>query len=558
MTACQFEKIVQASHDFITLIDRDYRYAFVNDSYARELGLPAIDIVGKTVGEIWGDEKFRRRIKPRIDQCFRGDESHDVDKFTFGSDSKYIHVSYYPYGDDGETSHVMVFSHDISIVKKLESKLLDFEFKDPTTGLFNRRSFDIVLDMELEKARRSGAHGVRAVLFIKLRSISHINAAFGYELGNLLLESTALRIKDALRASDYVFRFDGKEFAVILTTIKRGADIPIVADNVRGKTNFPYSYGGTVINVSCNIGAAVYPSDGDAREVIVSRAMAAMNEAHERDEPLVMFNKELFERGRYVSKLRADFHAAFIERQFTTWFQPIVDAGGMIVGAEALIRWHHPTLGNVPPSVFIPIAEESGNIAMIGKWVLFQVCRDIRRFGDALGERYISVNLTTAEFSRPTLVDEIRELLETERIQPASLKLEITESQSMKNVDQVIRKIQDLSDIGVDVLIDDFGTGYSSLAYLKRLPAKTIKVDKAFVDHIAESDEELEFIRGVMTMIESKKKNVLVEGVTSLDQYKLLRGLGAAYLQGYYFSEPRSGDDFLALLKAEKPLPVSA
>lgn len=558
MTACQFEKIVQASHDFITLIDRDYRYAFVNDSYARELGLPAIDIVGKTVGEIWGDEKFRRRIKPRIDQCFRGDESHDVDKFTFGSDSKYIHVSYYPYGDDGETSHVMVFSHDISIVKKLESKLLDFEFKDPTTGLFNRRSFDIVLDMELEKARRSGAHGVRAVLFIKLRSISHINAAFGYELGNLLLESTALRIKDALRASDYVFRFDGKEFAVILTTIKRGADIPIVADNVRGKTNFPYSYGGTVINVSCNIGAAVYPSDGDAREVIVSRAMAAMNEAHERDEPLVMFNKELFERGRYVSKLRADFHAAFIERQFTTWFQPIVDAGGMIVGAEALIRWHHPTLGNVPPSVFIPIAEESGNIAMIGKWVLFQVCRDIRRFGDALGERYISVNLTTAEFSRPTLVDEIRELLETERIQPASLKLEITESQSMKDVDQVIRKIQDLSDIGVDVLIDDFGTGYSSLAYLKRLPAKTIKVDKAFVDHIAESDEELEFIRGVMTMIESKKKNVLVEGVTSLDQYKLLRGLGAAYLQGYYFSEPRSGDDFLALLKAGKPLPVSA
>jgi len=558
MTACQFEKIVQASHDFITLIDRDYRYAFVNDSYARELGLPAIDIVGKTVGEIWGDEKFRRRIKPRIDQCFRGDESHDVDKFTFGSDSKYIHVSYYPYGDDGETSHVMVFSHDISIVKKLESKLLDFEFKDPTTGLFNRRSFDIVLDMELEKARRSGAHGVRAVLFIKLRSISHINAAFGYELGNLLLESTALRIKDALLASDYVFRFDGKEFAVILTTIKRGADIPIVADNVRGKTNFPYSYGGTVINVSCNIGAAVYPSDGDAREVIVSRAMAAMNEAHERDEPLVMFNKELFERGRYVSKLRADFHAAFIERQFTTWFQPIVDAGGMIVGAEALIRWHHPTLGNVPPSVFIPIAEESGNIAMIGKWVLFQVCRDIRRFGDALGERYISVNLTTAEFSRPTLVDEIRELLETERIRPASLKLEITESQSMKDVDQVIRKIEDLSDIGIDVLIDDFGTGYSSLAYLKRLPAKTIKVDKAFVDHIAESDEELEFIRGVMTMIESKKKNVLVEGVTSLNQYKLLRGLGAAYLQGYYFSEPRSGDDFLALLKAGKPLPVSA
>ncbi len=558
MTACQFEKIVQASHDFITLIDRDYRYAFVNDSYARELGLSAADVVGKTVGDIWGDEKFRRRIKPRIDQCFRGDESHDVDKVAFGGESRYVHVSYYPYSENGETSHVMVFSHDISIVKKLESKLLDFEFKDPTTGLFNRRSFDIVLDMELEKARRSDADGVRAVLFIKLRSISHINAAFGYELGNLLLESTALRIKDALRASDYVFRFDGKEFAVILTTLRRGADIPIVADNIRGKTNFPYSFNGTVINVSCNIGASVYPSDGDAREVVVSRAMAAMNEAHERDEPLVMFNKELYERGKYVSRLRADFHAAFIQRQFRTWFQPIVDHEGMIVGAEALLRWQHPTLGNVPPSVFIPIAEESGNIAMIGKWVLFQVCRDIKRFGADLGERYISVNLTTAEFSSPTLVGEIRELLEAEGIRPASLKLEITESQSMKDVDQVIRKIQDLSDIGVDVLIDDFGTGYSSLAYIKRLPAKTIKVDKAFVDHIAESEEELEFIRGVMTMIESKKKRVLVEGVASIEQYRLLRGLGAGLLQGFYFSEPRSADDFLALLKAGKPLPASA
>ncbi|MBU0928515.1 MAG: EAL domain-containing protein [Spirochaetes bacterium] len=555
MTPKHYEQILQASRDFITLIGRDYRYEFVNDSYAEAIGLPAVDITGKSVAEVWGDSKFHERIKYRVDQCFEGKESHDIDQFRFGKSTKYIHVSYYPFVEEDVVTHVMVFSHDVSIVKKLESKLLDFEFKDPTTGLFNRRSFDIVLDMELEKARRAEADRIRAVLFIKLRSISHINANFGYELGNLLLESTALRIKEALRASDYVFRFDGKEFAVILTTLKRGADIPIVVENIRSKTDFPYSHKGTVINVSCNIGAAIYPIDGDCREVVVARAMSALNEAREKNETLVMFNKTLFERGQYVSRLRSDIRTAFVEKQFSAHFQPIVDSAGMIVGAEALIRWQHPELGNIPPDVFIPIAEESGNIAMIGKWVLFQVCRDLKRLGSALGDRYISVNLSSKEFGSLSLVQDIKELLEAEAVSPRSLKLEITESQSMEDIESVIDKIRRLAELGIDVLIDDFGTGYSSLAYIKRLPAKTIKIDKSFVDRIADSDDDLAFIRGVITMIGSKKKDVLVEGVANRGQYVLLRDLGVRYMQGYYFSEPRTYDEFRALLKRGEPLP---
>ncbi len=558
MTSSHYEKIIQASHDFITLIGKDYRYEFVNASYADALGMPNSDIVGKTIAEIWGEKKFNDRIKARVDQCFSGKESHDIDQFNFGKDSKYIHVSYYPYQEDGETTHVMVFSHDVSLVKKLESKLLDFEFKDPTTGLFNRRSFDIVLDMELEKARRATSDITRAVLFIKLQSISHINESFGYELGNLLLESTAIRIKEALRASDFVFRFDGKEFAVILTTIKRGSDIPIVVENIRAKTDFPYSFKGTVINIAYNIGAAVYPDDGDCREAIVSRAMAAMNYAKEHNEPLVMSNKALYERGLYVSKLRADIRTAFIEKQFAAHFQPIVDADGRIVGAEALIRWRHPILGNIPPDVFIPIAEESGNIAMIGKWILFQVCRDIKLFGADLGDRYISVNLSSQEFSSPTLVQDIREVLESSRIAPSSLKIEITESQTMEDIESIIVKIRSLSELGVDVLIDDFGTGYSSLAYINRLPAKTIKIDKSFVDNIADNAEDLSFIHGVITMIESKRKNVLVEGVADARQYSLLRGLGVRYMQGFFFSKPRPPSEFIELLRRGEPLPEKA
>lgn len=558
MKSTRYEKIVQASRDFITLVDREGRYEFVNDSYAEALGVKASDMLGKTVAEVWGSEAYEQRIRPRLESCFAGQETHDVDRFRFGKHERHIHVSYYPYSEGGQVTHAMIFSHDVSILKKLEAKLLDFEFKDPTTGLFNRRSFDIVLDMELEKARRASSDSTRAVLFIKLRSMDHINAAFGYELGNLLLESTALRIKEALRASDYVFRFDGKEFAVILTTLKRGSDIPTVVANIRNKTEFPYSHKGTVLNIACNMGAAVYPDDGSDKEELVGKAMAALNEARDRNEPIVMFNKTLYERGLYVAKLRSDMRTAFIEKQFSVRFQPIVDRDGLLVGAEALIRWQHPILGNVPPDVFIPIAEQSGNVAMIGKWILFQVCREIRRLSPSLGDRYISVNLSGKEFSNPALIDDLRSIIASEGIAPSSLRLEITESQSMEDIEAVISKIHGLSSIGIDVMVDDFGTGYSSLAYLNRLPVRTIKIDKSFVDGISTSAEDLEFIRGVILMIESKRKSSLVEGVTDARQFELLRGAGVNYLQGYYFSKPVDCDEFQRLLEAGGRLPASA
>jgi len=553
----RYEKMVNASRDFITLIDRDYRYNFVNESYAHELGMPAEAIVGKTLAEVWGEEKFKKKIKDKLDRCFDGKEVHDIDQFKFGKEVKHVHISYYPYEEAAGTSYVMAFSHDVSVLKKLEFKLLDFEFKDPITGLFNRRSFNIVLDMELEKAKRALKDGVRAVLFINLKNISSINASFGLELGDLLLESTALRIKDALRATDYVFRFDGKEFAVILSTLKRGIDLPLVAENIRNKTNFPYSHKGTVINISCNIGAAIFPDDGDDRNQIISNAISAMNEARERDEPLVMFNKVLHERGLFKARLRADIRTAFIEKQFEAYFQPIVDMDGNIVGAEALTRWHHPELGSISPVDFIPVAEESGSIFMIGRWILFQVCRYIKQWEAFFGNRYVSINLSSKEFAGPTLVEDIQGIIKLEGISPRSLKLEITESQIMENWECIVAKILRLETIGVEVLIDDFGSGFSSLAYLKRLPAQTIKVDKAFVDRIVEDEEDRSFLKGVITMIESKRKKVLVEGVADPRQYAILRDLGVSYLQGYHFSTPLPAAEFRRLLQAGAALPES-
>jgi len=549
------ERIIDASRDFITLVNRDYVYEFVNASYCREIGLDEQRVIGRTVADIWGKEKFEHRLKRHLDECFAGRESHDIDRFKFGGAYKYIHVSYCPYRDGDEVTHAMVYSHDISAVKELESRLIDFEFKDPTTGLFNRKSFEIVLDMELEKARRSKEDRIRAVLFVNLRNFSQINARYGFEIGDLLLESTGIKIKDALRATDYVFRFEGKELAVILTTMRRSSDLAIVAENICAKTTFPYHHRGTVINIGCNVGASLFPEDGDGRDDLVRNAMSAMDEARESDEPFIIFNKELHRASLRKAKLRSDIRRALVEEQFGVCYQPIVGVSGEVVGAEALIRWKHPELGAVPPADFIPLAEESGDTIMIGRWVLFRVCKSIKRWASLLGDRYISVNLSAKEFGGEGLVEYIDGVLKSEGVSPERLKLEITETQSMADVEGTIDKIRRLSGIGVDVYVDDFGSGYSSLAYLKRLPAKVIKIDKCLVDTIAEDEEDRAFVAGVIGMICSKRKLVLVEGVATKEQAELLRSMGVDRMQGYYFSKPLPPGEFEAVLSSPGPLP---
>ncbi|MCX7024956.1 MAG: EAL domain-containing protein [Spirochaetes bacterium] len=556
--ATRYEKIINASGDFISLINRDYRYEFVNESYCREIGIPVENIMGKTVAEVWGEEKFASRLKPLLDKCFAGMEPQDIDRFRFGEGYRYIHVSYYPYREDNIITHVMIYSHDISAIKELESRLIDFEFKDSTTGLFNRKSFDIVLDMELEKARRAQPGALRAILFVNLRDFTQINARHGCEVGDLILESTGIRIKEALRASDYVFRFEGKELAIILTTMKRGTDLAIVAGNIRASTAFPYHHKGTEIQVGCNIGASIYPVDGDGKADLVAFAMSAMNEAKERDEPFVMFNKELHRESLRKARMRSDIRKALVEEQFDIHFQPIVDAAGGILGAEALIRWKHPELGSVPPCDFMPLAEETGETIMIGRWVLFRVCKFMKRVAALLGGRFISVNLSSREFGGDGLVEYLEGVLKTEGVDPRSLKLEITETRSMADIEDAVDRIHRLAGIGIDVYVDDFGAGYSSLSCIKRLPVKIIKIDRCFTENIAEDEDDRRFIAGMIGMIGSKGKTVLVSGVSDRKQYETLRALGVDRMQGFFFSLPMGADAFEDLLVMGGTLPLAA
>ncbi|TFG82868.1 MAG: GGDEF domain-containing protein, partial [Spirochaetales bacterium] len=351
-------------------------------------------------------------------------------------------------------------------------------------------------------------------------------------------------------------RYEGKELAVILTTIMRPSDVSIVAETIRDRATFPYNHHGAIINIGCNIGVSIYPDDSMDKDDLIKFAASAMEEAKERSESFIIFNHELHRSALRKAKLRSEMRQALVAKQFETYYQPIVDTLGAVVGAEALIRWKHPSLGFVPPDEFIPLAEEAGYTIMIGRWMLFRVCHFIKEQVELLGDRYISVNLSAKEFGGEGMVEYIHTVIVAEGISPARLKLEITETESMLDIEDAIDKIRQLRDIGIEVYVDDFGAGYSSLAYLKRLPAAVVKIDRVFMDTLVDNEEDRAFVEGMIRMISGKKMKVLVEGVANAQQQAILRVLGADYLQGFHFSMAIPEQDFTLILERDMRLPV--
>jgi len=236
----KYEYIVDMSHDFITLIDRNYVYEIVNDSYCKAMEKPREEILGSTVAQVWGEERFQTTIRKHLDECFTGKEVQCIDTFRFGPFEKHMHIIYYPYPQDGgPVTHAVVCSHDMTQISQVECKLTQYEFRDPTTGLFNRRSLDIILDKEIEQARRS-QDNVRVVLYVSVENLGRVNEMYGAAIGDLLLENTGLRIQKCLRAGDYLFRFVGNELTCLLAQIRRNTDAARVAAKIAEQVKMPY------------------------------------------------------------------------------------------------------------------------------------------------------------------------------------------------------------------------------------------------------------------------------------------------------------------------------
>ena len=419
---------------------------------------------------------------------------------------------------------------------------------DALTGLANRT----LLNGRLHKAIGRAAETATeiAVVFIDLDQFKFINDTYGHALGDSLLQSMADRLRSCVRDSDTVARQGGDEFVLLLQGY-RPEDLAGVVQRLHASIALPWRSGRRDFHVSSSIGVAVYPSDGDSADVLLRNADAAMYKAKENGRNAVQFftaelNHALVERLDIEHRLRG----ALARNQFLLHYQPRIDMDtGRIAGAEALLRWRVPQRGLVSPARFISVAEDTGLIVPIGRWVLHTACQQARAWQMAgLPPLVVSVNVSPRQFREGNIVETIAEALRLNALPARYLQIELTEGLAMHGAEKYVEMLGQIKALGVQIAVDDFGTGYSSLSYLKRFPVDQLKVDRSFVTDLATDPDDAVIVHAIIALGHKLNLRVVAEGVETTEQFEFLRQAGCDEMQGYLFGKPMIAADFVALL----------
>ncbi|WP_440063148.1 sensor domain-containing protein [Pseudomonas syringae] len=442
------------------------------------------------------------------------------------------------------THFVAVFA-DISSLKHAQARLDYQAHHDPLTGLPNRTLFESRLQSALLHSEESGSLG--AVLFLDLDRFKHINDSLGHPVGDLLLKGIAHRLKETLRDIDTVARLGGDEFIVLLPGLLQPSDAKAIANKLLACFSTPFEAGEHELYISPSIGSCVFPTDGTDVATLVKNADAAMYRSKAQGRNRVeSYTRDLTEQASERIALEQELRRALDRNQLSLAYQPKISLlTHTLVGAEALIRWSHPTFGEVPPEHFITLAEENGMILQIGDWVLEQACRQMgawRKTCTPFGP--MSVNLAGAQLRQPNLVERIEQLLTDNGLVPDCLQLEITENFIMSQTQDALAVLHKLKQLGVQLAIDDFGTGYSSLSYLKRLPLDILKIDQSFIRGLPEDTHDAAIVRAIIALGRSMQLTVIAEGVETHEQQQFLSEEGCEQIQGYIISLPLQPDEF--------------
>jgi diguanylate cyclase (GGDEF)-like protein len=439
------------------------------------------------------------------------------------------------------TSYGRVWSfNDITDRKLAEQRLEHQAFHDTLTGLPNRALLMERLRRALSRANRYGER--TAVLFLDLDRFKNVNDSLGHEAGDQLLLSVARRLSTCLRPEDTAARLGGDEFVILVENIHEPQEAVRVAERIAECLTNSFTLCSQEVFTSTSIGIAINTLGSETPEDLLRDADAAMYRAKHRGRAQYeVFDKDMNEQALNRLQLETDLRRAVKRGEFDLYYQPVINlVDGSLRGAEALLRWHHSQRGMISPAAFVPIAEDTGLIIPIGRWVLHQACRQAKRWQEQCPGEFcpVSVNLSGRQFSQPHLADEIADVLRETNLDPSLLILEITETILMEDINTVSSTLTELKALGVSLAVDDFGTGYSSLSYLKRLPISTLKVDQSFVQGLGENPEDSAIVRAIVTMSKSLGLEVVAEGVETEDQRQLLHELGCDRAQGYLFSKP--------------------
>ena len=548
----RMHSLLSLSADWIWEQDDQMRFTYVSESIEQSTGVPAWALLGRrrfegpaydidpeARAEYEACVAARRPFRDLVFRRTRRDGTH-----------LYVRTSGEPvFAADGTFLGYRGVSRDVTQALLAEQKMQELARYDSLTGLPNRNMFLGELDRTIARAHRQG--GEFAVCFIDLDRFKTINDTLGHDAGDELLKVMAERLRAAVRKSDLVARLGGDEFVVLLEG-GPAADLAGVADKLLAAIGEQVTINGCHFLVTGSIGVGLYPANGDDAATLLKHADAAMYLAKESGKNNVQFyTEELAGMATRQFELESALRLALVREELVLHYQPKVDVtSGHIVGLEALVRWHHPQRGLVPPGEFIPLAEERGLIVPIGRWVVATACRQIRAWRDAgLATPPVAVNLSARQFADNRLIDDFAAAMRESGVDPADLEIELTESVLVADPERANEVLRRLHTMGVRIAIDDFGTGYSSLSYLKRFPAQTVKIDRSFIRGLPTDHDDTAITQAVIAMAHSLGLRVVAEGVETADQLGLLQRLHCDEVQGYLLGRPAPAGEIAVRLQ---------
>jgi diguanylate cyclase (GGDEF)-like protein/PAS domain S-box-containing protein len=553
-------RVVDSNALAIMVTDADLNLVYVNKAFQKMSGYGSAEVLGKHPRMLYSDKNAPELLKTMKNFPKEGHWQGEVWGVKKSGEESPVWIDIYALKNGkGRIMHYAATLFDITLFKQNEQRLEQMAHYDVLTNLPNRSLMYDRLDQAVRAAKRYRT--MVAVMLLDIDRFKDVNDNLGHHIGDQLLVQASARLMGCIRDTDTIARMGGDEFLAILPEMGSAGNAAHIAQKFLDALSTPFELEGHEVFVSGSVGIAMYPNDSQDVNMLVKNADTSMYHAKAQGKNNFKFfteeiNKSTVERFRLESR----FRRALEKLEFQLNYQPKVDfKTGRIKGMEALLRWYHPDQGHVNPSLFIPLAEETGFVVQLSEWALKEACRQNKEWQDqGLPLLRVSVNLSARHFHKKDLPEIVGSVLKETGLDPKHLMLEITEGTIIQKVDETIQTLKKFRKMGIGVSIDDFGTGYSSLNYLNRFDIDELKIDKSFVSDILNDFDSRKVIMAIVSLAHSLNLTVVAEGVETSEQYEFLKNEGCDELQGYFFSKPLSSEDFRKLvsqgLTIQKPV----
>jgi len=560
--------LVDSSPDIIFTLDQNGVISFVNRRVQDLLGFRREELIGQhhsmlihpddhkrahyALNEGWSRYNLSRNIELRFRASQADAEARTFNVELVGIPSTRLDAT--PEEDDG-TLHTLgthAVARDITDRMKADQLISYQAYHDILTDLPNRVLFRDRLNLAILQAKRNGSE--LALMFIDLDRFKLVNDTMGHAVGDVLLQQAASRLKACLRSGDTLARLGGDEFTVVLPDLGVRKDAVLVANKFLDCLRQPFELGNQTVYISASIGIAIYPDDGETIEELISNSdMAMYHTKSEGKNGHSFFRREMLDASTRKVEIEHSLHLALQRGELEMYFQPQVDIStSHMIGAEALMRWNHPTRGLLSAGEFLPFAEENGLIITLSDWMLTSICATLQTW-NATSRRPLrmSINLSPHYLDRGDFYGKLSAALFEHQLDPSQIEVEVTENICIRNPDHAILQLEKLSQLGVRVAIDDFGTGYSSLSYLHRFPVHTLKIDRAFISEIRDGSTQFPVVLAIIAIAKGLGLSLVAEGVETATQLRYLEISGCQLVQGYYFHKPLPESQILELIKTQ-------